>query len=353
MNKRWFNGQQNKVNILYVDRLQFFISHVPIHQKIYTMITWMKRIGIVLLVLLVIVAGVLAFVQFSGLPTFEAPQVDLQVEVTPERVAQGAKIAAIQCMNCHMGSDQQMSGAQMKDVPPEFGTIYSRNITQDKEKGIGSWSDGELFVFLRTGIRKDGSYAPVYMPKYPLLADEDIYSIIAWLRSDAPPVQPSQQEPPPTVPNFLVKALSRTVLGPPPFPDQPVMLPDTNDQVAWGRYLAVGAYDCYNCHSLNFKTNNILEPEKSEGFFGGGNPMLNLDGEVIMTANITPDPATGIGNWTQEQFLQAVKYGDAPNGSKLRYPMLAHTVLPDAEVNAIYAYLQTVPPLVHAVDRQP
>ena len=313
--------------------------------------TWMKRIGFVLLLLILIVAGVLAFVQFSGLPTFEAPQVDLQVEVTPERVAQGAKIAAIQCMNCHMGSDQRMSGAQMKDVPPEFGTIYSRNITQDKEKGIGSWSDGELLVFLRTGIRKDGSFAPVYMPKYPLLADEDIYSIIAWLRSDAPPVQPSQQEPPPTVPNFLVKALSRTVLGPPPFPDQPVMLPDTNDQIAWGRYLAVGAYDCYNCHSLNFKTNNILEPEKSEGFFGGGNPMLNLDGEVIMTANITPDPSTGIGNWTQEQFLQAVKYGDAPNGNKLRYPMLAHTVLPDAEVNAIYAYLQTVPPLVHAVDR--
>ena len=129
------------------------------------------------------------------------------------------------------------------------------------------------------------------------------------------------------------------------------MLPDTNDILATGRYYAVGAYDCYNCHSADFKTNNILEPEKSVGFFGGGNPMLNLEGETIHSANITPDPTHGIGNWTEEQFVQAVKYGINPDGTKLRYPMLAHTVLPDEEIRAIYAYLKTVPPLPNEVKR--
>lgn len=311
----------------------------------------MKRIGLVVLVLLLVVAGFAAFIQFDGMPSFEPIALDLAVEVTPERVAKGAKIAAVQCMKCHMGSANRLSGMHMKDVPKEFGVIRSRNITQDREKGIGNWTDGEIFVFLRTGIRKDGSFAPAYMPKYPLLADEDIYSIIAWLRSDAPPVQASQLELAPTIPNFLVKLLSRTVLGPPPFPKEHIMLPDTNDIMATGRYYAVAAYDCYNCHSADFKTNSSLEPEKSEGYFAGGNPLLNLEGEVVYSANITPDPATGIGNWTEEQFLQAVKYGKKQDGSSLRYPMLTHTVLPDKEIQAIYAYLRTVPAIHNEVKR--
>lgn len=313
--------------------------------------TWMKRIGLVVLVLLLILAGFAAFIQFGGMPSFEPIELDLAVEVTPERVAKGAKIAAVQCMNCHMGSDNRLSGMHMKDVPKEFGVIRSKNITQDKEKGIGNWTDAEIYVFLRTGIRKDGSFAPVYMPKYPLLADEDVYSIIAWLRSDSAPVQPSQMEPPPTIPNFLVKMLSRTALGPPPFSEQPIALPDTNDFMATGRYYAVAAYDCYNCHSADFKTNSSLEPEKSVDFFGGGNPMLNLEGEIVYSANITPDPETGIGNWTEDQFLQAVKYGIKPDGTTLRYPMLTHTVLPDKEIQAIYAYLRTVPPIHKEIRR--
>ncbi len=313
--------------------------------------TWIKRIGLVVLALLLIVAGFAAFIQFSGLPTFEPIHMDLQVEATPERIAKGAKIAAVQCMNCHMGNDNKLSGMVMEDVPKEFGVIRSKNITQDKEKGIGNWTDGEIYVFLRTGIRKDGSFAPVYMPKYPLLADEDIYSIIAWLRSDAPPVQPSSRELAPTVPNFLVKILSRTALGPPPFPEEPILLPDTNDILATGRYYALAAYDCYNCHSADFKTNSSLEPEKSVGFFGGGNPMLNLEGETVFSANITPDPTYGIGSWTEEEFVKAVKYGTRPDGTQLRYPMLTHTVLPDEEIQAIYTYLKTVPPLQNEVKR--
>ena len=89
---------------------------------------------------------------------------------------------------------------------------------------------------------------------------------------------------------------------------------------------------------------NELEPTKSEGYCGGGNPMLNMKGEVVYSTNITFDE-TGIANYTEDEFLQAVKYGKKKNGEMLRYPMVPHTQLTDTEVKAIYAYLKTIPKL--------
>src|SRR3712207_9407227 len=67
--------------------------------------------------------------------------------------------------------------------------------SQDPEKGIGRWTDGQLLHLLRTGIRPDGSMVGI-MLTYPLMADEDLYSLIAWLRSDAYPVQATKEEAP-------------------------------------------------------------------------------------------------------------------------------------------------------------
>ncbi len=103
-------------------------------------------------------------------------------------------------------------------------------------------------------------------------------------------------------------------------------------------------------HDVDRRTNDLV-PEKSLGYYGGGNPMLNLQGELVPSANITMDKTTGIGNWTRQQFLEAVKFGKSPQGKPLHYPMFPHTALTDTEVNAVYAYLQTVPPLQNMVAR--
>lgn len=72
-----------------------------------------------------------------------------------------------------------------------------------------------------------------------------------------------------------------------PLPSQAITVPDSNDAVALGKYLATGQLACYACHSKDFKDMNELEPEKSLGFFGGGNHMLRMDGSEVITPNIT------------------------------------------------------------------
>ena len=133
-------------------------------------------------------------------------------------------------------------------------------------------------------------------------------------------------------------------------PEGPIPLPDTSNLVELGEYIAINL-ECYSCHSADFKTNSYLNPELSEGFFGGGNKPLNLDGKVVLTQNLTPDPESGIGSWSAEKFLRAVKYGQKEGELALRYPMVPYTLLTDHEVNAIFAYLQTIPPISNNVER--
>jgi mono/diheme cytochrome c family protein len=120
--------------------------------------------------------------------------------------------------------------------------------------------------------------------------------------------------------------------------------------VAFGRYLATAKVDCYACHSASFETMNIMEPEKTPGFFGGGNPMPDKEGNIIKTRNLTPDKETGIGSWTEAQFIEAVRFGKRPNGQQTRYPMPPYAAMTEEEAKAIFAYLQTIPPIKNKVD---
>lgn len=304
----------------------------------------LKILGMIIGLIVLAVIGFVLYIQISGIPSYEPGNLNLKVEVTPERVARGQKIATAMCIECHANDDGKLTGKQLLDVPLEFGTIYSRNITHDPEIGIGSWTDGELYYLLRTGIRKDGQYIPPYMVKFPLAADEDIKSIIAWLRSDVSGLMPSQDEAPPSEPSFLTKFLTHVAFKPFELPKQEIKAPDTSDKVALGRYLATAVFQCFPCHSADFKTMNELEPEKSVGFFGGGNPLLNKKREVVYSANITLDE-TGIGAYSEEEFVTALKTGKKRDGVQLRYPMVPYAMLSDDEAKAIFAYLKTVPKL--------
>lgn len=238
----------------------------------------------------------------------------------------------------------------MMDAPPEFGEIYSQNITQDKTYGIGDWTDGELVYLLRTGIKRDGKYSPPYMAKLPHMADEDINAIISFLRSDHPMVNADPTPDIPPMPSLLTKLLCRVAFKPLPMPTEAIPLPNENDPVELGKYLAHNL-DCFACHSADFKTNDLLNPELSEGYFAGGNKPLDLQGRVMLTSNLTPDKETGIGNWTKEDFINALKYGQKKGEKALTYPMLPYPQLTDAEAGAIFEYLQTIPPIKNKVER--
>jgi len=293
------------------------------------------------------------FVQFRGIPNYESKEANIKVVSTPEKVLHGKKLASMLCVKCHLDPEtNQLTGKFLADAPPVFGKIYSKNITQSKAHGIGNWTDGQIAYLLRTGIRPDGTFIPPYMPKFNGMADYDVECILAWLRSEEPMLAANETVPPSSEPSWFTKFLCTVAIKPLPYDGTPRALPDTNDAVAHGKYLATFQLQCFACHSRDFAKVNDINPELSEGFFGGGNPMTDYDGNVVTTANITMDEETGIGSWTEEQFVTAVKTMQTPHGKTLSYPMEPYSMLDDKEVKHIYAYLKTVPKIKNRVARR-
>lgn len=236
----------------------------------------------------------------------------------------------------------------------KFGKVFIRNITNHPSAGIGKWTDGELVSFLRTGTRPDGRYVPPNMPKLLHMSDEDLHSIIALLRREHEWLKPDPTVQPETEPSFLSKFLTNIgAFKPFTYPTERVPGPDTSKPVKRGEYIALYQLECFACHSKDFAKNDYLTPSKSEGFFGGGNTLNDSEGKPIRTLNITMETETGIGKWTEEQFIKALKHGQVTdNKPALREPMSPYTNLTDREAAAIFAYLKTVPKIHNKVARK-
>ena len=314
----------------------------------------LKIAGIALLCLAAAVGAFAAYVGVTGIPKYAPGKLALKVPVTPERVARGKKFGTLLCANCHMDpTTGKLTGKKIDDMPHQFGVVYSRNITADPVKGIGSWTDGEIAYFLRTGVDRHGQYIPPWMPKFPLLSDDDLESIIAFLRSDDALVAAAPVDPPgKSRPTYFTKLLTHTVFKPMPLPKERLVAPPASDRVAYGRYL-VGSNGCFTCHSASFTRMDELHPEKSAGFMGGGNEMPDLSGTIVHTANLTPDETTGIGKWSEEEFSRAVRTGVRPDRTVVRFPMVPWPELTTEDAGAMYAYLRTVPKIHNDVPRLP
>lgn len=116
--------------------------------------------------------------------------------------------------------------------------------------------------------------------------------------------------------------------------------PDNYTQVTRGRYLVI-AGDCNACHTAPGG-----EP------FAGGRDLATPFG-TILSANLTPDGATGIGRWTPDDFYGAMHEGKRPDGTLLypAFPYPSYTKVTRADSDAIFAYLQQVTPVKNTVDR--
>lgn len=310
------------------------------------------RYLLIIIGILLAAAGIFAaFVVIRGIPGYKAEHVDLQVSGTPEHIEKGRQLSAMLCNDCHMDRNtNKLTGRKMDEVK-QFGAVYSKNITKDPEYGIGKWTDGELAYLLRTGVRPDGRFLPV-MAKLQKMSDEDLQSIIAFLRSDNAWIQPDNTSQPESKYSFLSKFLT-TIKAIQPMPYyQSVPEPDTTNAVKLGEYVALYRVECYACHSADFTTDDFINPPKSKDFFGGGNKFTMPDGSVIYSSNLTMDEETGIGKWSEEDFIKAVKTGIVPNGPGVRPPMKPYTYLSDGEIKAVYAYLKTLPKINNKVERK-
>ncbi len=293
-------------------------------------------------ILLLSLSALLLYILFAPLPTYHSTSITAKETFTTEEVAEGKRIAQTICIRCHYSYETGTLAGRQHGNPKRLGDFSSGNITQDSATGIGTWSTGQLYYFLRTGIKPNGEYV-FDMPKYPNMSQTDVYSIVAFLKSDDKLVRSTYFPKPEPNYSFLTKMLLHFVVRPPAYKEVKVLPPDTTSVIAFGRYLATAKFSCYECHSLNSVTLNYNTPEKSWGFFRGGNPHVNEQRGKIYTSNITGDRQQGIGKWSEAEFIRTVKHGIKPNGETVRDPMFPFYLLSDTEVKAIYRYLKTLP----------
>ncbi len=259
-----------------------------------------------------------------------------------------------QCWGCHQSEATDPTGPpsggllfDLTNVGPGFGKWYSRNITPDVETGIGGWTDGEIVQALREGIRKDRTPLFPIMPIdwYHDTADEDILAVVAYLKS-IPPVKNGVPE---REPSFVAKTLMTFGIMKPMEPVvAPLVAPPRGITPEYGRYVSSHLSGCADCH-----TPRNLQDGKFylDSLFAGGNFPFGEDMETwylsAYARNLTPDSETGIGGWTEEQFLTAVTTGVRPDSTVLtpHMPYAYYKFWTEEDLRAIYTYLKTVPAL--------
>lgn len=114
-----------------------------------------------------------------------------------------------------------------------------------------------------------------------------------------------------------------------------------------GRALVNGIVACGNCHTPQGPDGPVAGMEMA-----GGTPFVE-EPFTAYASNITPDPETGIGRWTDEQVIAAIREGRRPDGSLIGPPMPIgfYRGLSDGDLRAIVAYLRSVPPVRHSVPK--
>ncbi len=306
---------------------------------------------------LVVVLGVL-IVFFNAKYPDAGPTPSVTIEPTVARVARGEYLAnhVTMCLDCHSTRDwtkfagptkpgtDGMGGEVFDENIGLPGTLYAANITP---AGIGKLSDGQVLQAIACGIGKDQRALFPFMP-YPnfnRMSDEDLYSIIAYLRT-LPPIQN-------TVPerslNFPLNLIVKTI----PRPHASLTSPEPSDSIAYGRYL-VNAAGCGNCHTQMTKGEPIPGMEFAGGF------AFPLPQGTVRSANITPDDETGIGGWTRDLFVLKFKqFATQDSTATTPESMGYNTVMPwtkyagmtEADLGAIFAYLRTVAPIHNLVTK--
>jgi mono/diheme cytochrome c family protein len=282
----------------------------------------------------------------------------LRLKPTPERIERGKYLAnhVAVCMDCHSTRDWGKyagpmaavgfgGGGEVFNQQMGFpGSFYAPNITP---YGVGDWTDGELLRAITTGVDKDGNalFPVMGYHRFGKMDKEDIYSIIAYIRT-LEPVKKDIQE---SVADFPVNILINTM----PVQADYQKMPSEKDVVKYGAYLA-NATGCIDCHSKTDKGNIIPGTE-----FGGGME-FNMPGALVRSPNITFDNETGIGNWTKESFTARFKMYASPNYKPARVkpgdmntpmPWGMYSGMTEKDIEALYAYLKSLKPIKNPVVR--
>jgi mono/diheme cytochrome c family protein len=254
-------------------------------------------------------------------------------------VERGAYLAkAADCMACHttQGGKPYAGGLGFK-LP--FGTLYSTNITPDKDTGIGDYSDQDFLNAVHRGVRHDGARLYPAMPfvSYTYMTDADALAIKAYLFS-LPPVHAAAPDNTLAFPFNQRWAMNFWSAV---FNSDTRFEPDTSQSPEWNRgaYLAEALAHCGECHTPRNLAFALDNRQKFAGAVTAG----------WRAFNISSDKATGIGSWRDDDLISYLSIGHAAGHGTAAGPMgeavdRSFSQLTPEDVRAVVAYLRTVPP---------
>ena len=258
-------------------------------------------------------------------------------EPSDEVIARGKALTiAGDCASCHTADPAKpFAGGKRIDTP--FGTVFSPNLTPDRDTGIGGWSDDDFLRALRTGVSPNGThYYPAFpYPNFTKLIRDDILAIRAYIATLAPV---NNKAPPPELRwplnyRVLMRAWDYLFFVP------GIFQPDQSKTAEWNRggYLVEGVAHCGACHTPK----NAFGADRRGQAFGGG----------IVQGMFAPrlDGATrsGLKSWSINDVVEYLQSGR--NGRSHAGPLMSEVVvnstskMSDADVRAIAVYLKALP----------
>jgi hypothetical protein len=269
---------------------------------------------------------------------------DLHFERTPERVERGRYLVTLaECFGCHSPIDSTLSlplpGTEGSgDIIDSVGPIVAPNLTPDRETGAGDWTDDMLVRGIREGIGHDDRllHSSMRTEYYEGLTDEDVASIVVYLRS----IPPIRRNLPKTVWPDGQRGAREEIL------EEFVPQDRRSDTLSKGAYL-VRIARCEHCHSPIDSAGRRIPNLR----FGGGTVGIEDPLHPIVSKNLTQDPS-GISYYDRDIFIQAIRTGRVGGVRELNpwmeWPYLR--VMTDSDLIAIFEYLRVQKPVRHHVD---
>jgi mono/diheme cytochrome c family protein len=204
------------------------------------------------------------------------------------------------CAACHTAKGGESFAGGRPFILP-FGTIYTPNITPDRETGIGAWSDAQFLKAVHQGISADGSHLYPAFPyaSYTMLTDADVLAIKAYLFS----LKPVRKANKPNTFFFPVNQRWLMAFWSAFFNSDKRFRPIQEQSPVWNRgaYLVEAAAHCGECHTPR----NLMQAMNQRKKFAGG------AAEGWTAYNITSDRESGVGDWSAEELSAYLASGHA------------------------------------------
>jgi mono/diheme cytochrome c family protein len=255
-------------------------------------------------------------------------------------IARGKYLAeAADCEACHTTEHgKPFAGGRPFDT--DFGTIYSPNITPDKETGIGNYTDEEFIKAMHEGVGKGGKrlYPAFPYAAYTHLTNEDVLAIKAYIFS----LPPEKNTAPANTLRWPYNQRGLMAMWGMLYNPKERFEPVADKTPSWNRgaYLVEGLGHCGDCHTPR----TMLQALNNRKKFAGGMA------EGWRAYNLSSDKESGIGTWSQEDMETYLKTGHTMNRGSAFGPMaqavhLSFQKLTASDVSAIVEYVRSVPPV--------